>query len=126
MKQRMRWIGLLFAALWGAAWMSQAVAQGPISIRGKVTASGSPLEGSYVAAHADGKASTTYVMTDGNGQFTFKGLAPGGYAVFTRIPGFRVARRDGIAVQAGREATADFQVEPETNFLALVEQASNS
>ena len=126
MKQRKRTIGLLFLALWGTAWMSEAVAQGPISIRGKVTASGSSLEGAYVAAHADGKAATTYVMTDGNGQFTFQGLAPGSYAVFTRIPGFRVARRDGVAVQAGREAAADFQVEPETNFLSLIEQASNS
>lgn len=123
----MQRIGVLFLTVWGIACMSQAWAQQrPVAIQGKVTASGSPLEGAYVGAHAAGKVVTTYVMTDRNGQFTFRGLAPGDYAVFTRISGFQVVRKDRVAVQAGRAATADFQVEPETDFHALIEQASNS
>ena len=65
-------------------------------------------------------------MTDRNGQFAFRGLEPGNYAVFTRISGFRVVRKDRVAVQAGGAATTDFQVEQETDFHALIEQASNS
>ena len=99
---------------------------GPVSIRGKVTAAEGPLEGAYVAAHAIGKTFTNHVMTDQSGQFTFRGLAPGSYAVFTRIPGFRDVHQDNVVVQAGAEATADFQVEVETDYLRLAEQASNS
>ena len=112
------------------AWINQAnhafAQQRPVSIQGKVTANGSPLEGAYVAAHASGKVFTTYVMTDRPGQFAFRGLEPGSYAVFTRIPGFRNMTKDSVAVQAGQAATADFAVTPETDFNALIEQASNS
>ena len=116
----------LFLALLGSAWLSELWAQGPVSVRGKVTAQGNPLEGAYVAAHTNGTTFTNYVMTDSSGQFTFRGLAPDRYAVFTRIPGFRTERKDGVAVQAGQEAVADFQVERETDFLELVEQATNA
>ena len=102
-----------------------AAQQSPVAIQGKITANGSPLEGAYVAAHGSGKVVATYVMTDRNGEFNFNGLAPGSYAVFTRIKGFRNVTKD-IAVQAGRAATADFEVVPETNFNALIEQASNA
>ena len=109
------------------ACMNQAWAQQrPVSIQGKVTANGSPLEGAYVAAHGNGKVITTYVMTDRTGQFAFRGLAPGSYAVFTRIKGFRNLTKDSVAVRAGGAASADFAVEPETDFNALIEQASNS
>ena len=118
--------GFLLLALLGSAWLSQVWAQSPVSIRGGVTAEGSPLEGAYVGVHAAGKAFTTYVMTDSRGQFTFRRLPAGSYAVFTRIPGFRTAWKDGIRVEAGREGETDFQVEPETDFLTLVEQATNS
>ena len=121
---------VLFLALLGNApgtpRLGELWAQGPVSISGKVIAKSTPLEGAYVAAHGTGKTFTNYVMTDSSGQFTFRGLAPGSYTVFTRIPGFRSVRKGRITVQAGRTATADFQVEPETDFLELVEQASNS
>ena len=116
----------LFLALLGSAWLSQLCAQGPVSIRGRVTAEGNPLEGAYVGTHATGKTFTTYVMTDSSGQFTFQGLAPGKYAVFTHIPGFRSVGKSGLTVQPGNEAIADFQVEPETDYLKLIEQASNA
>ena len=121
-----RVVGFLFVALLGSAGLGPVWAQSPASIRGKVTANGSPLEGAYVGAHAAGKTFTKYVMTSRTGEFTFRGLAPGDYGVFTRIPGFRALPKNGVTVQAGREATADFQVERETDFLALVEQASNA
>src|SRR5258706_7274980 len=109
--------GILPAALWAA---------GPVSIRGKVTDKNGPLEGAYVGPHAAGKTFTTYVMSGSRGDFTFRGLAPGSYALFTKIPGFRKVQKDRIAVQSGKEAKADFQVEPETDFMTLVDQASNS
>ena len=97
-----------------------------VSIRGTVTGKAGPLEGGYVGAHATGQTFTTYVMTDASGQFTFRGLAPGSYGVFTRIPGFRTVQTGGINVEAGKEVAVDFHVEPETDFLKLVEQATNS
>ena len=121
-----KYTGYLLLALLGSAWLSQALAQRPASIRGRVTAEGNPLEGAYVGAHTTGKTFTTYVMTDSSGQFTFRGLPPGSYAVFTRIPGFRTVQKDGIRVEAGNEAGTGLQVEPETDFLTLVEQATNS
>lgn len=120
------YVWVLFLAFLGIVCWSQAWAAGPISIRGTVTAKEGPLEGAYVGAHANGKTVTTFVMSDARGQFTFRGLAPGSYIVFTRIPGFRTVRRDRITVQAGREAVADLQVEPETDYRELVELASNS
>ena len=119
-------IGLLLFTLLGSGWWSEAFAAAPVSIRGKVTAKGAPLEGAYVAAQAAGKPFTTYVMTDAGGEFAFRGLVPGNYAVFTRIAGFRNAQKDGVGVPAGKWAIQNFQVEPETNFLELVEQSSNA
>ena len=96
------------------------------SIRGTVTAAEGPLEGAYVGAHGVNSTFTTYVMTDSRGQFSFRDLAPGSYQVFTRISGFRTVEKDNISVPEGSGTTADFQVEPETEFLKLVDQASNS
>ena len=118
---------VLLLALAQSAWVSPAGAQSPVSIRGRVTAGGSPLEGAYVGAHAAGKTFTQYVLTDRDGNFTFRGLGAGSYAVFTQVPGFRAPRRDGISVQTtGSGAAVDFAVEQETDFLALVEQSSNA
>jgi len=116
---------LLIAFAWSVL-PPAASAASPVSIRGKVTAKEGPLEGAYVGAHAAGKTFTTYVMTDSSGEFRFRELAPGSYAVFTKIPGFHKVEKDRIAVQAGKEARADFQVEPETDFMTLVDQATNS
>lgn len=99
---------------------------GPVSIRGTVTAAEGSLEGAYVGAHAMGKTFTFFVMTDENGQFAFRDLPSGTYAMFTRIPRFRDARKENVVVQVGTEATADFQVEAETDYLRLTEQATNS
>jgi hypothetical protein len=100
--------------------------EAPVSIRGEVTDKNGPLEGAYVGAHGAGKTFTTYVMTDSRGEFTFRGLAPGSYAAFTKIPSFHKVEKDAITVQPGKEARADFQVEPESDFMTLVDQASNS
>ena len=96
------------------------------SIRGTVTAAEGLLEGAYIGAHGVNSTFTTYVMTDSRGQFSFRDLAPGSYQVFTRISGFRTVEKDNISVPEGSGTTADFQVEPETEFLKLVDQASNS
>jgi len=96
------------------------------SIRGTVTSAQGPLEGAYIGAHGSDTTFTTYVMTDSRGQFAFRDLAPESYTVFTEIPGFRTVEKGGITVQEGSGTTTDFQVEPETDFLKLVEQASNS
>jgi len=116
----------LFFCLLGSACFGGLQAAGPVSIRGKVTGSAGALEGAYVAVHAAGKTLTTYVMTDRRGQYAFRSLAPGRYEVFTRIPGFRSLAKSGLAVETGKVAVADFQVQPETEFLKLVEQASNA
>ena len=51
--QRRSTVGFLCLALLGVASWSQLWGQGPVSIRGKVTAKGSPLEGAYVGAHPE-------------------------------------------------------------------------
>jgi len=98
----------------------------PVSIRGTITAAEGPLEGAYVGARANESTVTVYVMTDRKGAFLFRGLPSGAYTLLTRIPGFRNVKREGIRVESGKEAEADVLVEPETDFLRLVEQASNS
>ncbi len=119
------YVVLIFLAV-GSQSSNTASAANPVSIRGKVTDKNGPLEGAYIGAHGDGKTFTTYVMTDNRGQFVFRGLAPGSYAVFTRIPGFRKLIKDRITVKKGKISQADFQVEPETEFMTLLNQASNS
>ncbi len=116
----------VLVALLGSVGGRLSGAASQVSIRGTVTGKAGPLEGGYVGAHATGQTFTTYVMTDASGQFTFRGLAPGSYGVFTRIPGFRTVQTGGINVEAGKEVAVDFHVEPETDFLKLVEQATNS
>ena len=123
---RIRPYSLLLLTLICIAWWSEPLPAAPVSIRGKVTSKGAPLEGAYVAAHAAGKPFTTFVMTGSGGEFAFRNLVPGDYAVFTRIAGFRTSQRDGVSVQAGKEAVQNFDVEPESKFLELVEQASNA
>ena len=102
----MQRIGVLFLTLYMATWLGVAWGQSPVSLRGRVTAGGNPLEGAYVGAHAAGKTFTKYVMTDRNGNFSFRGLAAGNYGVFTQIPGFRTAHKNSIPVQAGNPAVA--------------------
>ena len=113
-------LGLILTA--GISGLSAAE---PVSITGKVTAQEGPLEGAYIAARGSGSM-IRYVMTDKNGQYTFRGLPTGTYEVSTRIPGFQNARKENVAVQQGKAAAADFRVEAEKDARQLIEQATNS
>jgi len=117
---------LLLVALLASAMPRAVEAAEPVSIRGTITAAEGPLEGAYVGARANGSTVTKYGMTDNRGEFLLRGLESGTYTLLTRIPGFRNVKREGIRVESGEETRADVRVEPETDFLRLVEQASNS
>jgi len=72
------------------------------SIAGTVAdPTGAVIPGATVAAtHAGAPPATA--TSDGQGNFSFKGLAPGVYSLEVRASGFRPARREHVTVIAGR------------------------
>jgi hypothetical protein len=117
-------IFLLFASFpffFGPVWAIE-----PIAIRGKISERNSPLEGAYVGAHVAGSAVTRYVMSDSNGEYAFRGLVPGAYAVFTQIPGFKSSQKNALIAQKTAPVIVNLQVERETDFLNLIDQATSS
>ncbi len=118
--------GISALAIILSGWSSALRAADWVSIHGQVKSKDGPMEGAYIGAHAAAKTYTTYVMTDQSGQYTFHGLVPGNYTIATAIAGFRTAQKNGITVETGKAAVADFIVQPETDFQRLVEQATNS
>ncbi len=87
-----------------------ADAQDPGSISGTVRdATGLILPGVTVEARdAAGVGQVTF--TDGTGQFTFSGLAPGSYELTFTLPGFN-APAQVVEVGAGATATVDVEME---------------
>ena len=87
-----------------------SVAQEPGTINGTVRdATGLVLPGVAVEARdAAGVGQVTF--TDGTGQFTFSGLAPGSYEVTFSLPGFN-APAQVVEVGAGATATLDVEME---------------
>ncbi len=87
-----------------------SVAQEPGTINGTVRdATGLVLPGVAVEARdAAGVGQVTF--TDGTGQFTFSGLAPGSYEVTFSLPGFN-APAQVAEVGAGATATLDVEME---------------
>ena len=85
-------------------------AQDEASITGSVTdATGLILPG--VTVEAEDSAGTTEVtFTDGTGQFSFSGLAPGTYEVTFTLPGFS-APGETVQVSDGATATVDVEME---------------
>ena len=85
------------------------------TITGTVTdATGGILPGVTVEAR-DAAGSAQVTVTDGTGQFTFSGLAPGTYAVTFTLPGFTVPAQ---VVEASAGATAVLDVEMALGGLA--------
>ena len=87
-----------------------ASAQDPGSITGTVRdATGLVLPGVTVEAR-DPLGDGQVTFTDGTGQFTFSGLAPGSYEVTFSLPGFN-APAEVVEVGAGATATLDIEME---------------
>ena len=87
-----------------------ASAQDPGSITGTVRdATGLVLPGVTVEAR-DPVGDGQVTFTDGTGQFTFSGLAPGSYEVTFSLPGFN-APAEVVEVGAGATATLDIEME---------------
>ena len=85
------------------------------TIAGTVTdATGGILPGVTVEAR-DGAGTAQVSVTDGTGQFTFSGLAPGTYDVTFTLPGFTVPAQ---VVEASAGATAVLDVEMAVGGLA--------
>ena len=90
-----------------------SVAQEPGTISGTVRdATGLVLPGVAVEAR-DAAGVGQVAFTDGTGQFTFSGLAPGSYEVTFSLPGFNAPAE---VVEAGAGATATLDVEMEVGL----------
>ncbi len=87
-----------------------ASAQDDVSISGAVTdATGLILPGVTVEARDDA-GNTQVTFTDGTGEYSFSGLAPGSYEVTFVLPGFN-APAQTVQVSAGATAMANAQME---------------
>ena len=87
-----------------------ASAQDEASITGTVTdATGLILPGVTVEARDDA-GNTQITFTDGTGQYSFSGLAPGSYEVTFVLPGFN-APAQTVQVSDGATATANTEME---------------
>jgi hypothetical protein len=88
---------------------ARAAAGGEIT--GTVTdPKGAVVVGAQVSA-TDAAGKTATVPTDNEGRFKLSGLAPGTYTVVVVSAGFAEARREQVAVEEGRAARVDFQLQ---------------
>ena len=80
-----------------------AAAAWPGRIAGTVTdVEGRPLDGAMVSAF--GPFGAELVVSDGDGRFVLRSLAPGRYLVQAHVAGFATSRRELVRVTAGRPA----------------------
>src|SRR5919206_2224608 len=98
-------------ALVALAPLAGAAAAAGGEIAGTVTdPKGAVVVGAQVSA-TDAAGKTATAATDNEGRFKLSGLAPGNYTVVVVSPGFVEARREQVAVEEGRAARADFQLQ---------------
>ena len=72
---------------------------------------GAVVAGATVQISGTALIGTNKTDTDSSGFYRFSGLPPGNYTLTFSARGFRVVKRDGIALEAGRLPNVDVQVE---------------
>jgi TonB-linked SusC/RagA family outer membrane protein len=92
-----------------AAGAGPAGAQSTGQVSGRVTSeTGQPIAGASVAVTGAGSPT----VTDADGRYTVRGVAPGSRAVHATMIGYAEATRT-VTVSAGQTAAADFQLAPQ-------------
>ena len=84
-------------------------AQDEVSITGTVTDATSLILPGVTVEARDSAGNLQVTFTDGTGQYSFSGLAPGSYEVTFILPGFN-APAQTVQVSAGAMATADVEM----------------
>src|SRR5262245_4831716 len=78
------------------------------SIRGVVTdQTGGRLPGASVELRTETGLRVSATLTDGAGQYEFRGVDAGRYELTVSMPNFSTVRRTGIAARASEVTTAD-------------------
>ena len=72
---------------------------------------GAVVAGATVQITGTALIGTNKTDTDSSGFYRFSGLPPGNYTLTFSAKGFRVVKRDGIALEAGRLPNVDVQLE---------------
>lgn len=115
------WAVVLVAVL-AAAWTNEGSAQiaanGQSLLGGRVASStGAALAGIPVRAHRDKSNRTVSVYTNSKGEYSYPGwsdLAPGSYTVAIELADYAPAKREAVALAAGKTARADFTLQSRT------------
>jgi Carboxypeptidase regulatory-like domain/Peptidase family M1 domain len=93
-----------------AAGVASAAAGGEVT--GTVTdPKGAVVVGATVTVVDAAGATVATATTDAQGKYTLPNVPAGSYAVVVRAGNFREARREGLKVEEGKRASADFKLE---------------
>jgi hypothetical protein len=80
-------------------------------IKGTVTdPSGAVLANATVVATDEGKGIKHTAISDSNGEYQLRGLAPSTYDVSTQLSGFQTFMQKGVVVNVGQTSTLDFRM----------------
>ncbi|MBV8050893.1 MAG: TonB-dependent receptor [Acidobacteriaceae bacterium] len=92
---------------------SYALAQGSGTLRGRVTdPSGAVIPSATVTA-TNSQGQQAKAVTDAQGGYEIKGLAPGNYTVTTSAKGFALSSEQNVAISAGQSQQFDISLEIE-------------
>ncbi|OFW36335.1 MAG: hypothetical protein A3J28_03305 [Acidobacteria bacterium RIFCSPLOWO2_12_FULL_60_22] len=120
-KKRFTWAVVLMvvgAAACAYEWPAGIAANEPSLLGGKVaSATGQALAGIPVRAHRDNGNMTVSAYTNSKGEYSYPGwsdLSPGSYSVAIELADFAPAKREAVALTAGKTARADFTLQSRT------------
>jgi virginiamycin B lyase len=113
------WAAVLMVALGAACvyeWPAEISAAEASLLGGRITsATGGALAGVPVRAHRENSNMTVSVYTNSRGEYTYPDwvdLSPGSYSVAIELAEFEPARREAVALSAGKAARVDFTLQP--------------
>ncbi|MBI2686558.1 MAG: TonB-dependent receptor [Acidobacteria bacterium] len=101
----------LFTLLVPLAWAQTTSSSG--SLQGAVRdRTGAMVPGAQVTARNQDTASERRAATSADGQFTFRGLQPGSYAITVSAPGFSVVQTQAFPLSVGQVIHRDIELAP--------------
>ena len=111
-------LAIAFGVAISACWPAEGSAQGASLLAGRVTsAAGGAVAGVPVRARKANSTFAVSVYTNSNGEYDFPDwadISAGSYALSITLPDFVHAKKEGVALTAGKTTKVDFTLEPRT------------
>ena len=111
-------LAISFGIAYSVWWPAETSAQGTSLLAGRVTSSaGGAVAGVPVRARKTNSTFAVSVYTNGNGEYSFPDwadISAASYTLSITLPDFVHAKKEGVALTAGKTTNVDFALEPRT------------